>query len=166
MGVAAEKHFVQVHVEREGRSKVFVSLYIPLEGSRNYSDDTMSRHFEMAGDANLCGGGLGFRGSKEDRRIITGEGAAAEPPSDLGGWRREAARRERAILRAWAFSLQARPGDIGGTNKGYMLDYIMVDAQAECGGYNTLPVPPGVASDHFACDDEGEMALWGHEPAS
>lgn len=87
---AAEKHFVQVRLESEGRSTV-----------RGTSTWPRSLTFAAAT--------LNFRGSKEDWQSMTGEGDAAEPLPDFGRWRRDASRREGAMLRARPVSLRTPP---------------------------------------------------------
>lgn len=95
-----------------------------------------------------------------------------EPPTNFGGWRRETTRRERETLRAWPYCLRAlRPrtaADLATridwkSEKGYLIDYILVHSRAQSGGSTTSAAPVRVSTDHlpvtkrirWPCDDHG-----------
>lgn len=149
---------MHIKLERDAKIKSGASLYIPPEGSRNYDEANLKRYFEIAAALDVCGGDLNFRGTPEDWNIIGGDMNDEEEPPNFRGWRRESTRREKEMLRAWPYNLRAvsprTSADMAAridwkSDKGYLIDSLLIQNGAQCGGYTTTAAPPQVSTEHL-----------------
>lgn len=154
----AEENFAQADVTLNDDRRSFGSIYIPPEGSRHYDDGMITIIFARYDALDFAGGDLNWRATDEYYAEVTrGAAEGLQPRPSFGGRRREATRRKRIMLAAWPHALRTLapqdPKDFEtrtcwSTARGYLLDYLMVNAECESGKAQTLDTPPEIPTDH------------------